>query len=573
MKISEFVQLFPFRSSNLAWLFGAGSSVSAGLPTAYDLIWDFKRRIYCAEQGYELRIFENLSDSGLRNQIQSYFDGKGDFPKKDSPDEYSFYFSKAFVTPSARREYIESLLSGIKLSYGHKVLGALMKLGYVPLIFTTNFDKAFENAAIEYYKSSEGWFCADLDNAEAGLKLFQSNKFPLIVKLHGDYYSEKLKNTTEELQSQDNKLRGILSGSSLNKGLAVMGYSGRDNSIMESLEIGLNKENPFPHGIFWFIRAGEKPLNRVREFLDKAHEKGVETNLIEIETFDTAWGDFVKGFNSIPQEISDKLNENYYRFENRPLPRKGTKLPLLRFNALEITKFPATARIYNCEIGGIKEVKSRIKDKEGNIVAIRKRLGVVGFGSDTEFRRVFGECKGMDVYNISDRFLKYDDSTLKSLLIEALSKALGKKLGLRHTYRRGKHILIINPKESRSEIYKPLRDAIGDVFGNVPNSKLKWAAGIELSIQHKLNKAHLLLSPTIIVTKPSIKEEAWLIAPFVKEMMANWYNNKFNNILEAWFGILFDKDELMNISLFKDEEDGINCHFQIKRQTNYTKFS
>ncbi|CAG5077625.1 SIR2 family protein [Parvicella tangerina] len=573
MNLSEFIQLFPLRASNLAWLFGAGTSVSAGLPTAYDLVWDFKRRIYCAEQNYELRLFENLSDSGLRNQIQSYFDGKQDYPKKDSPEEYSFYFNKAFVTPSARREYIESLLSGVKLSYGHKVLGAFMKLGYAPLIFTTNFDKAFENAAIEFFKSSEGWFCTDIDNAESGLKYFQSNNSPLIVKLHGDYYSEKLKNTSEELQNQDSKLRGILSGTSLNKGLAVMGYSGRDNSIMETLREGLNKENPYPHGIFWFIRSGEKPLKGVEDFLNEAKEKKVETNLIEIETFDTAWGDFIKGFSSIPDEIRDQLNENYYRFDNRPLPSKGTKLPLLRLNALEIEKFPATARIYKCEIGGIKEVKSKIKEKQANIVAIRKRQGVVGFGSDSEFKRVFGENNEMDVFNIPDKHLRYDDSTLKSLLIEALAKAICNQLDLKYTYRRGQHSILINPKKRDSDDYKVLSNSIGGVFGDIPSSNLKWAAGIGLSIQYKLNRAHLILSPTIIATKPKDREAAKHIAPFVKEKMATWYNNKYNRILDAWLDVIFGKNQQLNISLFNNDEDGINAHFQINKQTNYIKFS
>ncbi|MBW3466616.1 SIR2 family protein [Arthrospiribacter ruber] len=572
MRINEFIQIFPFRASNLAWLFGAGSSVSAGLPTAYDLVWDFKRRIYSAEQGYELRLFDNLSDSGLRNQIQNYFDGKQDYPEKDSTDEYSFYFKKAFVSPSSRREYIESLLSGVKLSYGHKIIGALMKLGYAPLIFTTNFDKAFENAAIEFFKKSEGWFCADLDNAESGLKYFQSNNSPLIVKLHGDFYSERLKNTDEELQSQDSKLRSILSGSSLNKGLAVMGYSGRDNSIMEALKEGLNKMNPYPHGIFWFIRTGEKPLQNVVEFLDDAKKKGVETNLIEIETFDTAWGDFIKGISSIPDDIRDKLNENYYRFENRPLPSTGTKLPLLRLNALEIKKFPATARIFKCDIGGLKEVKSKIKEKEANIVAIRKRTGVIGFGSDSEFKRVFGDNKEMDVFNIPDIHLRYDDSLLKNLLVEALSKAICNKLELKYTYRRSQHIVLINPKRKDSDDYMNLSNVIGGVFGSVPNSKLKWAAGVIFSIQYKLNKAHLMLSPTIIVTKPMEREEAKLIAPFVKEKMAIWYNNKYNLILDAWLSILFGKEQHLNISLFNNEE-GINAHFRIYKQTNYTKFS
>jgi len=32
------------------WFLGAGASAGAGIPTAWDMIWEFKRLIYCTEQ-------------------------------------------------------------------------------------------------------------------------------------------------------------------------------------------------------------------------------------------------------------------------------------------------------------------------------------------------------------------------------------------------------------------------------------------------------------------------------------------------------------------------------------------
>ena len=37
------------RPQNFVWFLGAGTSRSAGLPTATDIIWDLKRRYYCVE--------------------------------------------------------------------------------------------------------------------------------------------------------------------------------------------------------------------------------------------------------------------------------------------------------------------------------------------------------------------------------------------------------------------------------------------------------------------------------------------------------------------------------------------
>lgn len=574
MKLSEFIPLFPLRASNISWLFGAGASVSAGLPTAYDLIWDFKRRIYCAEQGYELRLYDNLSDSGLRYQIQSYFDGKGNCPPENSTEEYSFYFSMVYTTAKSRREYLDSLLSGIKLSYGHKVIGTLMKLGHMPLVFTTNFDKAFENAAVEKYKNTDDWFCADLDNAQTGLSQFQSGKSPLIVKLHGDYFSEKLKNTTPELKTQDEKLRGILSHSCLTKGLGIMGYSGRDESIMIALNKALEQDNTFPHGIFWFVRTGSKILPTVNNFIDKAKEKGVEAHIIEIETFDTGWADILKGFDSIPASELEQLNQNYYRVNNRPLPNKGKRLPLLRFNAIPIKKYPSIARLYDCEIGGMKEVRQRIQSNNSTIVAIRKKQGVIGFGSDEEFEKVFGPVeKGkVDLYNIPHHILRHDDSSLKNLIVESLVGGLCRKTPLKSVYRRGKHILIIDPKQANSPSFNLLKSAMGGVIGPIPGTKLKWVASLEISVQYKLNRAHVIMTPSILATKTNDQGEGRQIAPFIKEFTANWYNNKFNQIFDIWLDLLFEGQNEISVSLFGEEIVGVDSTFVLHKETNYSRF-
>jgi len=144
MTLSEFVRIYPLRSKGISWLFGAGSSVAAGMPSASDLVWEFKKRIYCSEEGVHLSVFNNLSDQVLRKQIQNYFESKVGYPQDNSIEEYSFYFESAFSSPADRRAFLDQQLSGIQNSYGHKVIGVLMKNKLLPLIFTTNFDKAFE---------------------------------------------------------------------------------------------------------------------------------------------------------------------------------------------------------------------------------------------------------------------------------------------------------------------------------------------------------------------------------------------------------------------------------------------
>jgi NAD-dependent SIR2 family protein deacetylase len=285
MTLSEFVRSYALRAKNIAWFFGAGTSVSAGMPTANDLVWEFKRRIYCSEQGYHLSFFNNLSDPFIRNQIQSYFDVKGNFPEAGAVDEYSAYFELTYPSAKDRSDYLMEQLQGMQNSYGHKVIGVLMKNGLIPLIFTTNFDKAFENAAIDQFKRLDNFFVATTDNADTAIKKYHAGFRPFIAKIHGDYFSEKLKNTSEELKEQDAQLREIIYHSCLSNGLGLMGYSGRDESVMQIFNTALEQPSSFPSGLFWFIRHGSKPLDKVSALIEKANSKGIQAELVEIETF------------------------------------------------------------------------------------------------------------------------------------------------------------------------------------------------------------------------------------------------------------------------------------------------
>jgi hypothetical protein len=46
----DFARRFSLRSSNLMWLLGAGTSASAGIPTAGDMIWEFKQTLFVTQR-------------------------------------------------------------------------------------------------------------------------------------------------------------------------------------------------------------------------------------------------------------------------------------------------------------------------------------------------------------------------------------------------------------------------------------------------------------------------------------------------------------------------------------------
>lgn len=575
ISLSEFVKFYPLRASSLVWLFGAGSSVSAGVPSAYDLTWDFKRRIYCAEQSYPLHLFSNLTDGGIREQIQNYFDTQGNCPVFDSPEEYSYYFERAFSSPRDRSEYIAKQTSGMQLTYGHKVMGVLMKNGHLNLIFTTNFDKAFENIASSHFQKLESWYAADLDNGDNGIKFFQTGKRPLIVKLHGDYFSDKIKNTTDELQSQDKKLRDILSISLDTSGLCVMGYSGRDKSIMDVLHESIKKNSSFSNGLFWFIRSGSQPLPEVQSLIDEAKVNGKQAEIIEIETFDTAWADIIKGFENISQDDFERLNQHYHRINNQPLPDVGKKYPLLRLNAIPILEYPATARLYKCNAGNTKDVKDHIAKSGTKILATRKLAGIVGFGPDDDFKKTFEDYGDYDtdLFQITEKDLMYDDSAMKGLITACLQKALIDGKPLRLSNRRDRHFLFPDPKKISDPIFNPLKKTLTTISGLVPRSKLTWVVALEINIQYVLSKPLLVLTPTVIASKASERAESKLVAPFVKEFTARWYNQKYDTILNSWLDVLFGTNKEITVTAYQRPISGINASFTLSRTTAFTKIN
>lgn len=572
IQLSDFVKFYPLRAKGLAWFFGAGSSFSAGVPTAGDFIWDFKRKIYCAEQSLPLNLYKNLGDIGITSQIQNYFDSQSECPPATSPEEYSYYFERAYPSSSDRSRYIIEQTRGMELSFGHKALGVLIKNHYLKLIFTTNFDKAFENVVNQNLSQLENWFCGDLDNAHSALRYFQSGNRPLILKLHGDFFSERIKNTTEELKEQDSILKNILSLSLDTNGLCVMGYSGRDVSIMQVLKEKVLKENTFPNGLYWFIRSGSQPLPDVVDLINTARESGKMANLVEIDTFDSAWSNIIKGFDNLPTKDTDQLSQSYLRGPSSSIPKKGTKYPLIRLNGIPIIKYPATARLYKCDAGDTKTIKVLIEESQLPLIAIRKKAGIVGFGSDENFNKVFGKYGDheLDLYQITEKDIIYDDSVMKGLLTNAISAALVNGKPLRYTKRSNRYIIFIDPKKLSSPILGSLKKTFGTVSDFIPNTKLIWVVGLEINIQYALSTPLLLLAPTLIVSKGMIKAENSLVAPFIKEFTARWYNQKYDEILNSWLEIFFQKNKEVSISTY-DNLNGVNAHFKLSRTTTFSR--
>ncbi|WP_245460614.1 hypothetical protein [Rhizobium leguminosarum] len=86
----ELTSIFCAKPQQFAWFIGAGTSAVAGLPTAWDIIWDLKRRQYCREESQDISR-QDVQLGAIRSRIQSYMLSKG-YPAEGDPGEYTLTF-------------------------------------------------------------------------------------------------------------------------------------------------------------------------------------------------------------------------------------------------------------------------------------------------------------------------------------------------------------------------------------------------------------------------------------------------------------------------------------------------
>ena len=179
-------------------------------------------------------------DPLVAESVRRYFDNAHGLPPLGDPEEYALAFERAYPDPAVRRQWLDRWIP-LAVLYGQRALVALIAAGLVRWVATTNFDDLIERAYEQLRTHDESLHrltIAALDSPEFRTRVLR-RRLATLIKLHGDIASERLKNTTDELREQDAILRQALVDASRTYGLAVIGHSGRDASIMETLRAAI----------------------------------------------------------------------------------------------------------------------------------------------------------------------------------------------------------------------------------------------------------------------------------------------------------------------------------------------
>lgn len=425
MDLPRFLRLFQMRSAQIMWFLGAGASRAAGIRTAWDMIWDFKQKLYCSQKKLPLSVITDLSDAGVQRKLQAHFDALGHFPRAGVEDEYSAYFEATYPSPKDRQHYLDGMLADARPSFGHRALALMVREGLTRIVWTTNFDKLVEDSMAGLFGGTSRLLVADLGEPAKLRQAFAGGRWPLLGKLHGDFHSERLKNTSDELRDQDAEMRSGLVEACRLQGLAVIGYSGRDSSILAALRDAIDQGRGFPGGLFWFKRAGETPFDGVTDLLQAASHAGVEAYFVEVEAFDELMSDLVRFLPATSGRLDDIGISDRPRLGKASLRAMASATPVVRTNALPITSWPTACRLVSCMIGGAAEVQAAALKAGADVDVGRVRAGVLAFGRDSEVRKAFDEhaITAFETHAISPGRLRYESGE-RSLLRDALSRAL-----------------------------------------------------------------------------------------------------------------------------------------------------
>lgn len=298
-------------------LLGAGCSKSSGIPTGWEIITTLKKLWFLDNHpkgnSYKIGNYEFNEEFFKENgelfeqktieqelQLKEYIlDNKDKFlntipqPLRNGKTDdqifqenldnifndqlYGFWFNQFSESPRDRQKFIEYLIDKSEPKGAYLLLTHLIasEANLFSNIFTTNFDDLINDSLVRYSNKKPRVYAHN----EIAKYINVYSTRPNIIKLHGDFLFENIKNTTDETSSLWENMEVKLGEALNNLDIVIVGYSGGDISIMQSLSALKRKHN---FCVFWCSRNYEKLNWRAKAFLEEFDN----SYFVEIDSFE-----------------------------------------------------------------------------------------------------------------------------------------------------------------------------------------------------------------------------------------------------------------------------------------------
>ena len=222
----------------------------------------------------EKYFLDKISETNLKYD-ENYFPNRTLYNIQLSEERiYGNWFDEYSEDPRERAKLIERLVENSNLNGDYIVLANLISQGLIHNIFTTNFDDLINESLLSCVNIKARIY----SHNEMVKFLSLGASKPNIIKLHGDYLFENIKNSVDETRSLEINMF-IKLREALNKmDLIVIGYGGNDHSVMCALE-KIKKERPFH--LMW---CGRDPKN-VNWRVKKLFNETKNNHFIKVSSF------------------------------------------------------------------------------------------------------------------------------------------------------------------------------------------------------------------------------------------------------------------------------------------------
>ena len=506
-----------------SFLLGAGASISSGVQSAYDCIWEWKKDIFLSKNVNSSEYYKNFKDNAVRKSIQKWLDNEGGYPILDSPQEYSFYAENAYPIAEDRRKYFFSLIENIEPYIGYKLLCLLAEHNIVKSVWTTNFDGLIVRAA---HQNRLTPIEINLDNVDR-IYRNQSSKELLTIALHGDYKFSTLKNTDEELDTQNETFKDHLSNYHIDKNMIVIGYSGRDKSLMDALKETFTKKGS---GRLYWCGYGETINSEVSELLLTIRASGREAYYVATDGFDKTMIHLSKSaFEDNPiislqiDETLKDISEN--ELHNTDFTLNVTKTDKYIKSNLHPIIFPKEVFQFEIDYGNEKPWSFlRMLTKETNTCAIPFKKKVLALGTLSEINATFKNYLRSDIKReaISKKDIE-NVGAFRALMLQAVLKYFTHDPNIE--------------SDNKDKLWMKSSER------NIGNISIHKALSLSLFFSNNNDYAYLSFSPTVYLTSPEeigIKKKQEIS----KKLLEKLYNNKYDEYLSLWNTLLFENKRL-----------------------------
>ncbi len=266
---------------SVALLYGAGASRSSGVFLASEIVHDLCLTGYCQEYGIK---DQASRERVTRQDVQSWLELNDWYSeaKLRGESEYSAAFRQFKPTYEHQITYIRQLLDGKRPSRAYEALAELAHEGNIGLLLTTNFDPLFENCYRSRYAHELSLRTLAKPDDYKHVTIDRDRR--QLGYLHGNLDGYFIANIDEDTRYLKDGIADAMGRLLDPYQLVVVGYSGRDSSVMSVLNhLAEHRPSCFRHGvIYWCRRPGEELSPRTRTLLEQVGQ-GFE---VEVHGFD-----------------------------------------------------------------------------------------------------------------------------------------------------------------------------------------------------------------------------------------------------------------------------------------------